>query len=414
MAGVPLADTQSCSDFFRRRILLNLHYWHDNPAVQTTDVAVLDQEWTGLIRAINFAFEIEQAWSLTRTLIAALSPYMERRGYWETWHRILDQAVDTAGRAGDLAGAVDLSLLLARLLQRESRLKEASAYYRQTIRLARRVGDENSEARACSNLGYLYIEQGHWHRAEVLCCHALTIFERIDSDHGRAHTENHLGILYTRQRCWEPARQHLEQACAIWQSMGDDHGLMRGHINFGMLYVDSECPNDALFYLEKALHQANLTGEEIEIATIHLNMGIAYRLKGESAQAEAHAWQAEAIFNRFSNLMGLANVWDNLGLACLDQEKWKEAKLYLEAALQAWRKLPNQFGEIRTLTYLVEYQLAVGNHSKAVRQLAKVKDLIRQYDPNDQDPRCQALLEKYYHLGEEAIGEITKPLLLSD
>jgi len=407
MAGDPLDDEQSCSDFFRRRILLNIRYWHENPAVNTTDVAVLDKEWTGLIRAISFAFEIEQAWPLTQSLIAALSPYMERRGYWETWHRILDQAIDTARQAEDLPGAVDLSLLLARLLQRESRLKEAGSYYRQTIRLARQVGDETNEARACSNLGYLYIEQGNWWRTEVLCCHALGIFDRIDSNHGRAHTENHLGILYTRQRRWEPAQEHLEQACAIWQSMPDNHGLMRGFINLGMLYAEMHQSDEAIAHLKKALEQAQLSGEESEIGTIYLNMGAAYRINGDPVKAEECAWKAEAVFRKFSDSIGLADVQDNLGLACLDQAKWQETKLHFEAALKSWHDFENRYAEIRTLTYLVEYELAVGNRHQATRQFAEVERLIRQYDPNNQDPRYQTLLEKYCHnLGDKPINKI--------
>lgn len=395
MAGVSLTDSQSCSDFFQRRILLNIRYWHENPAVKTTDVAILDREWTGLIRAIRFAFEIEQAWPLTRTLIAALSPYMERRGYWETWHRILDQAVDTARQAGDLPGAVDLSLLLARLLQRESRLKEAGAYYCQTIRLARQVGDETSEARACSNLGYLFIEQGHWHRAEVLCCHALTIFEHIDSDHGRAHTENHLGILYTRQRRWEPARQHLEQACAIWQSMPDNHGLMRGFINLGMLYAEMQQSDEAIAHLKKALEQAQLSGEESEIGTIYLNMGVAYRINGEPIKAEECAWKAESVFQRFSDPLGLAWVQHNLGLAFSDQGKWQEAKLHLKTALEVWRRTANKYWEIMTLLGLVEYELGLNNLSEAAMQLTEVEYLISKYSQDVQDSRLQSMLEKY-------------------
>ncbi len=395
MAIVPLTDTQNCANFFQRRVLVNLQYWRDSPAIKTTDVAVLDQERAGLVRAITFALEIDEAWPLVTELITALSAYMERRGYWETWRQVLNQAVETARRVEDGPGTVSLSLLLARLLQRESQLKQAIARYRQTIRLARQVGNEYNEARACSNLGYIYIEQGYWYRAEVLCCHALTIFERIDSNHGLAHTENHLGILYIRQCHWELARQHLERACKIWQFMGDDHGLMRGFINLSLLYLDMERPDEVLTYSEKALQQANLTGEKAEIGTIYMNMGAAYRLSGEFAKAEAYAWQAEVIFRRFSNSVGLACVQYDLGLACLEQKKWQQAKLHLETALQAWRRMANKYWEIITLTSVVEYELAKDDQAQAAKHLVEVKRLISQYGQSDQAPRWQSLLLKY-------------------
>jgi tetratricopeptide (TPR) repeat protein len=398
MGHISLTDAEGQTDYFRNLVFINLRYWHENPAVKTTDVAVLDREWTNLIRAISFAFEIEQAWPLIHSLITALSPYMERRGYWETWHRILDQAVDTAHQAGDLPRAVDLSLMLARLLQRESRLKEAAIYYRQTIRLARQVRDENSEARACSNLGYLFVKQGYWHRAEVLCCHALRIFEQIDSDHGRAHTENHLGILYTRQRRWEPARQHLEQACAIWQSMADDHGLMRGFINLGTLYAEMHQSDEAIAHLKKALEQAQLSGEESEIGTIYLNIGVSYRLKGDLNQAELYAWQAEGIFRRFSDVFGLAQVQENLGFISIKQGKWPEALLYLESALKTWGNLKNKQGQIRTLIHMIEYELLKDNRAQATKLLDEVQQLVDQFGQQGQKSNWQSEILRYRRL----------------
>jgi tetratricopeptide (TPR) repeat protein len=395
MAVIALTDTQSCANFFQRRVLINLHYWRDYLAVNTEDVAALDREQSGIIRAISFALDLDEAWSAVYKLIVTFSPYMERRGYWETWNWVLSRAIEAARWAEDVGAEANLSALLARLLQRQSRFKEAIACYRRTIRLARRSGDRFNEARSCSNLGYLYLEQGYWHRAEVLCRHALTIFEQIGSDHGRAHTENHLGILYTRQCLWDKARLHLERACALWGSMSDDHGLMLGFINLGLLYNEMECPAKALHYLDKSLQQAGLTGEEALLGTIYLNMGYAYKLNGEPAQTEIYARQAEAIFRRFSNSLYLPLAWINLGEACLDQGRWHEACLHLEAALEACRQSHNKYGEIKALMGMVEYNLAVGNHQKVSEQLPELEQLVRQNSQDKYSRQFETLLTKF-------------------
>jgi tetratricopeptide (TPR) repeat protein len=394
MAIIPLTDVESRANYFHRRVLLNLQYWGDYVAANTTDIAALDGERPRIVRAISFGLELNEAWSIAYKLITAFSPYMERRGFWEPWNSVLSWAIKAAHRSEDVAAEVNLSSLLARLLQRQGRDRQAIAYYRRAITLSRRIGDYFNEARACTNLGYLYIEQGYWRRAEVLCCHALTIFEQISSDHGRAHTENHLGILYTEQNLWDKARQHLECACALWQSMGDDHGLMRGFINLGMLYLEQDQPDKALVYLEKALDQARLTGEEAEIGTIYRNIGLVHRRKGEPAKAEMYARQAEAIFQRFSNLPKLALVRDNLGLACLAQGKWQEAWQQLESALETWRDLKHEYGEIRTLLYMVEYELARGDYSKAAARLDELEQLDRQNNWIQRYPGLQPLLIK--------------------
>jgi tetratricopeptide (TPR) repeat protein len=396
MENFSLNNTQSRTKIFQQGVLDNLQYWQDWLEANLTLITAVDYERDNIVRAISFALELEEmTWSSIRNLIEAFSAYMERRGHWEAWNRVLNDAVEAAHRSNDVAGGVLLSALLARLLQLQSRSRQAVVCYHQTIRMARRIDDSYNEARTCSNLGFLYSEQGYWWRAEVLCCHALAIFEQLDSKHGQAHTENHLGSLYTRQGRWKFARRHFERACALWASMGDEHGLMRGLNNLGTLCNEIDRPDEALSYLERALHYATSTGEEAEIAKIYENMGVAYRLKDEPNQAENYARRAETIFRRDSNLMGLAEIWGNLGVACLDQGKFQEAASHLQASLQAWRTLKNHRGEIKTLLQWVEYELDRKEQRRAAKRLAQVESLLNQYDPGKQNYDLQSQLLKY-------------------
>jgi tetratricopeptide (TPR) repeat protein len=395
MATTSLTNHPNYPALFRHHVLTNAQYWQEYVTNRSTDIAALDGERDCILKAISFALEIEIAWPCVYQVIVTFSSFMERRGHWESWNRLLNQALKTAQRLEDVTRATTLSALLARLLQRQSRIEPAIVQHRRTIRLARQTGNRFEEARACTNLGYLYIEQGQWYRAEVLCCHALKIFEAIDSDHGRAHTENHLGILYTRQYWWNKGEKHLERACTIWQTMDDNHGLMRGFINLSFLYIEMEKGSKALKYLKKALHQAKLTGEETELGRIYSNMGIAYRLSGQPMQAETKTRQAEAIFRQSSNLVGLALVWVNLGMTYIAQQKWEKAREYLEASLQACRNLKNEYGEISALLGMVEYELARGNQQQALVRLKELEYLIRQDYKNAQYNHLQRRLAKY-------------------
>lgn len=397
MASPLLANNPDHTDFFHRRILLNAQYWCDYVKDKAVDTTALEGERERIVKAIAFALDLTAAWSLVYELIVNFSPFMERRGYWEIWNQSLNRAIEVARQIEDINGVITLSVLLARLLQRQSQLRQAISHYHRVIRLARQSKNLYEEARACTNLGFLYIEEGHWYRAEVLCGYALTIFETINSDHGRAHTENHLGILYTRQRSWGKAKSHLEQACILWQAMNDQHGLMRGLINQGLLHNDMEQYNEALSFLEKALQLAKLTGEETEIGTIYLNMGIAHGQKGELARAEAFTWQAEAIFRRISNSLHLILVWNNLGIVYTGQKKWKEAREYLEMALATSRDLKIVPAEVDALQGLLEYELARQNYQQAARSLSRLESFIQTPDKTVRYRHLQPRLAKYHH-----------------
>lgn len=384
--------------FFQRRVVESSRHWQDFVAAHQHDTPALERSRTQILRALSFALSSAAAWPAARHLIESFAPFMERRGYWAAWDDILNQALEAAARFDDTAGQVTLVALLARLRQRQSRYSEVVYLYRRVIRLARRSGNRFEEARACSNLGYLYIDAiGRWQRAEVLCCHALTLFEALGSEHGQAHTENHLGILYTRQRVWEEAEQHLQRACALWQMMGDDLSLMRGFTNLGLIYIKVDYPLKAIAYLEKSFDYAKRTGEEAELGPIWNNMGIAYRQSGDLDKAEAYARQAEAVFRHYSNLLGLAQVWNDLGLVYLYRRKWVNAIRYLEHSLTAYRNLNNQAGEIEALLDLIEYELAQENEAHAALRLNEVETLIKQYARGRQQDDLHERLIKYRH-----------------
>jgi tetratricopeptide (TPR) repeat protein len=381
MDSITLAEPQSRINFFQQSILANLYYWQSWLETRIDDVAALDRERNGLLKAILFALDLEAvAWSTACRFITTLSPYMEARGYWDIWSRVLNRAIQIADGLGDEAAVANLSALLARLLHRQSRYKESVAAYRRVIRLARRLGDQFGQARACTNLGYFYIEPGYWYRAEVLCCHALALFEQIDNTHGLAHTENHLGILYIRQGRWAEAQQRLERACTLWRARNDQHGLMRGYLNLGWLFNEMERPDEALLYLERALVLAEQAGDEATTGTIYLDMGIAFRLRGEFALAESYSHQAETILRRFSVLLGLAHVLENLGVIYLKQQKWLEAEHYLNEALSLWLIQGNKYSEIQSKIHLAEGELGRGDHTQAEARLHELQQLLEKYD----------------------------------
>jgi len=405
VASLNLSDTRRRHDFFQQGILTNLRYWQRWLPEHQSDVAAMDRERDPLLRAIGFALELgAPAWPAVYELILTLAPWMERRGYWDQWDTILKQAVAAAGQLAAPDKHTNLLGLTARFLYRQSRFPESVAAYRRVIRLARQIDDRFNEARACTNLGFYFVERGHWHRAEVLCCHALDIFAQLDHQHGLAHTESHLGSLYFFQGKWDQAQPHIERACALWQAMGDQHGLMYGLMNLGVLHSQREQPEQALVYLNQALEYATRTGEVTVTGKILMNLGVAYRLNGEPEKAEEYGRRAEEIHRHYSNQNELGRVWQNLGLACLDQQKWAEARRYLEQSLTTRRRLNHQYGEIQSLTALLEYELARGHRARTIARLGEVEQRLQQHHRPELGRKLHALLEKYHFVRSEDTG----------
>lgn len=378
MAVVNLSHAQDRTEFFYETVLLNLNYWLARvEALPEANIGALRSDRDTIVRSITFALELGQpAWPETQRLITGFALFMERRGQWDTWSRVLEHALEVARPLRDKPNLAKLSALLGRVLFWRGHFKESVAHYRQAIRLAREGRVPFIEAQACSNLGYYYIEQGYWQRAELLCCRALQLFEQIGSDHGQAHTHNHLGILATWQGLWPVAQHHLECACAIWQMMGDAYGLMNGYNNLGRLCNERGQPDQALIHLENAVEWARQAAVEPPIASLYINMSIAYRQKGALDRAEQYCRQAEALCRRYTNLKELARVQDNLGLIYVAQQQWPAALACFENALTIWRSFGNAFNQAQTLVFLADCARRSGQAQRAQLWLAQAEALL--------------------------------------
>lgn len=211
-----IQNTQHYIDLFQNRLMHMIEHWRMHEAVQQVEYKYLDRERKLALKAISLGLDFEPAWPTVQRLIVAFTPYMERRGHWEEWSVLLQRAIKLAQRVEDYERETTLTARLVRRWQSRSRpLETNNRYYFRVIQLAPQINNHFEEARACSNLGYHYIDGGRWWRSEVLSLHALAVFRELESEHGQAHT----GLLYIRERKWEDAENHLQMACKIWQQM---------------------------------------------------------------------------------------------------------------------------------------------------------------------------------------------------
>lgn len=335
---VDINEEPGRANFFQSCVERMLTYWREHDALKNLDVSVLDRERNRILKNITLGLDLQPLWPLVKALVLAFAPYMERRGFWDTWHSVLEQAIRMAQRADDREAETTLTAFLARLCQRMSRTADVVRHYRRVIQLARQTDNRFEEARACSNLGYLYIDGRRWWRSEVLSQHALAIFEELGSTHGRAHTNNHLGLLYTRTKSWKKAEAHLHAAKAIWEGMDDLHGIMRAHGNLGLLYNEMDQLLDAIEHSKLALHYATITGEESISGTFMINIAVSHRKQGNRSIAQYFAEKAEKIFLKFSDRLQLAYVWHQLALLHLQHGMQSEAEYYKVQTIAIYRQ----------------------------------------------------------------------------
>ena len=104
-----------------------------------------------------------------------------------------------------------------------SRHGEARTYYRESLRLARMVGDEEGAAAALDMLGLLLLELNDHEAAEACLQRALGMSQAIGDHTGLGYVLGHLGVLKLRQR--DPGRStaYLDESLSLAREIGDQH-----------------------------------------------------------------------------------------------------------------------------------------------------------------------------------------------
>ncbi len=398
IAGMTQTNAFSPRNFFKVQMQRHLRYWEQYVQDHREDVAKLDEAQERIVDVINLSLDQPPVTPSLFDLVENFSDYMERRGHLNTWHSVLIRAVAAASTI-DPKIEVRLTAFYARLLLRQNNFKGAISHYRNLIYASRMVGDQFNEARALTNLGYLYTHLSCFIRAEILLHHAMISFDKIDSNFGRAHTANHLGLLYARWGQLEQARLHLEQACLLWPTMNDHYGLMQSYINLGFLFSEMEQPDQVMYYMKQAEAKAEQIGEKIILGIIYLNLSWAFKLHNDFDQMEYYAKLAETTFRHTKDFLRLPLAWLNLGVVYFSKERWREAELYLNQAFRAYEELDYNYGKIRALINKVEFYLAQANYQKALTTCVTLGELVKQ----DSSPKDK---ERFDILMQECLNNI--------
>ncbi|MDP8988439.1 MAG: CHAT domain-containing protein [Actinomycetota bacterium] len=259
----------------------------------------------------------------------SLSRVLAYAGESEEALRQLDLAATVlrGGEAGPLRTQRGL------ILQRLGRLEEALSEYRLALRLMRRAGDTEGEAKVLMNRGVLRAYRGEWRGAHSDLVGAERRYLYLGHTLYAAKVRHNLGFVAARRgdfpaalRCYEAAEGEYERA-GVPAAVAL---LDRGETLLAVRLVV-----DARQVLERAARQLEAGGMEADLAEARLLLAQACLLAGEATEAKRLATLARRAFRRqgragWSALAGYALV----RAAWMSGERSEQARLAAERACE--------------------------------------------------------------------------------
>jgi tetratricopeptide (TPR) repeat protein len=244
--------------------------------------------------------------------------------------------------------------------------ERAIEYYKRSLAIEEKVGDEHGMAATFNNLGVVYQDKREWERAIEYHERSLMIQEKVGDAHGMAATFNNLGNVYQDKGEWERTIEYYERSLAIKEEMGDAHGMAVTFNNLGEVYRAKGEWERAVEYYERSLAIKEKTGDEHGMAATLNNLGNVYQAKGEWERAIEYYERDLAICEKVGDKQGMATTFNNLGFVYQARGKWEQAIEYYERSLAIAQKIGDEYIVARIFNNLGGVYRAKGKWERAM------------------------------------------------
>jgi predicted ATPase len=159
-----------------------------------------------------------------RALFAAGTLAGEQRDY-PSAEALFRESLDIARQLGDKLGAAVPLNALGVIAQERGELAMALSLFEESLVLFRESDDQKAIARSLSNLANVVKLQGEYTRASLLYAECLSIFQGLGDRAGVAWSMNSQGDVARDQGDFALARTLYEQGLAIFRELGDLWGV---------------------------------------------------------------------------------------------------------------------------------------------------------------------------------------------
>ena len=153
--------------------------------------------------------------------LAALALFHLAQGDLARAHTYQTQVLTQQNESGDKGAVAAAHHQLGIILQRQDKLDQALAHFRDALALREQIGDQMGIAAALDALGEIIGQQGNCPEAHAHLQRALKIAETLGDPTGSVRVLTHLGTLYQRQKKFDDARACFERALTIQQQIGN-------------------------------------------------------------------------------------------------------------------------------------------------------------------------------------------------
>jgi DNA-binding SARP family transcriptional activator/tetratricopeptide (TPR) repeat protein len=252
------------------------------PADYGEALAWLAAEYPVLLRIVRQPPGFDgQVWRL----VAALTTFLDRHGYWEELLAAGLGALEAARREDDRTGQADAHRALGLALDRLKRRGPAREHYLRALELFAALGSDAGQARTHQHLSRMSGAEGSPRLAREHADRSLEHYRAAGDRAGQAAALNHIGWRQAHLGEHLGALAHCERALGLAQAAGDVDG--QAHICDSLGYIHHRLGRyrQAVDRYRQAARLFHATGERPSEAACLVCLGDSHHSAGQTGAA---------------------------------------------------------------------------------------------------------------------------------
>ena len=301
-------------------------------------------------------------------------------------------ALDWLIATGDADWGLRLGTALFRFWETREYLAEGRDWLGKLLKLPGSAAATNMRARALFAAGTLASEQGDHAAGEALFRESLDIARQLGDKRGAAISLNALGISARERGELTSARSLFEESQLLFRE-SDDHKATASSLSnlASVVKLQGEYSRASLLYAE-CLSIFQGLGDRAGVAWSMNSQGDVARDQGDFSTARTLYQQGLAIFRELGDLWGVGGTLTDLGTLARDQGDYAVAHSLYRESMRAFQELEHKRGIARLLECFARTAAAQLDAERSLR-LAGAAAALRQNLGAPLAPAEQAKLE---------------------
>jgi tetratricopeptide (TPR) repeat protein len=314
----------------------------------------LETERLNLAVAITYAASHRQS-GLAAEMSRAISPFAQRRGYWDQSLPLHQTALTAARAQADTSVQASILNDLAILHWMKGEYQVATAQLNEAQLLYAGLGNQAGLARTLSNLGVVQYLNGDLPAATTTLTQALGLCRNLGDQVQEADTL--ISLAEVQSDSGDPAAVAAwERSLELYSNLGSRRGQAYALVGISIMQHERAADEAGLI---RALQIFRDLNDPHGQATALIDIGIIQRLRKEYA-AIASWGRALAIFSELGAPLGHAKALHNLAIIKREMGDYPAATAYLTGALRVHHALGDEERQVELRDLLEEIQSESG------------------------------------------------------